>query len=47
MSYLFIGKMSGYNTSGNNLIIKDKAIVMNDPSNGYKYQCVITAIYFL
>ena len=47
VSHFFIGKMSGYNISGNSLIIKDKAIVMNDPSNGYNYQCVIAAIYFL
>ena len=34
-SQLFSGTLTGYNTSGNNLIIKD--IVMNDHRHGYDY----------
>ena len=39
VSQLFNGMVTGYNSSGNNLIIND--IVMNDPRNNYEYQCTI------
>ena len=39
VSQLFSGVVAGYNSSGNNLIIKD--IVMNDPRNNTVYRCVI------
>ena len=39
MSQLFSGVVAGYNSSGNNLIIKD--IVINDLRNKTEYQCVI------
>ena len=39
VSQLFSGTVTGYNSSGNNLIIKD--IVMNDPRNNTVYRCVI------
>ena len=39
MSQLFSGTVTGYNSSGNNLIIKD--IVMNDHRNNTVYRCVI------
>ena len=38
-SQLFSGAWTGYNTSGNNLIIKD--IVMNDHRHRYDYQCIV------
>ena len=39
---LFSGTVTGYNTSGNNLIIKD--IVMNDHRNNNEYQCIIQSV---
>ena len=42
MSQLFSGTVTGYNSSGNNLIIKD--IVMNDPRNNNEYQCTIQSV---
>ena len=43
MSQLFNGTVTGYNSSGNNIIIKD--IVMNDPRNNTLYRCVINDAY--
>ena len=42
MSQLFSGTVTGYNSSGNNLIIND--IVMNDPRNNYEYQCTTYSV---
>ena len=42
MPQLFSGTVTGYNSSGNNLIIKD--IVMNDPRNNTEYQCMIQSV---
>ena len=39
LSELFSGKVRGYNSSGNNLIVKD--IMMNDPRQGGIYSCWI------
>ena len=39
VSQLFSGTVTGYNSSGNDLIIKD--IVMNDPRDNYEYQCTM------
>ena len=39
MSQLFSGTVTGYNSSGNNLIIKD--IVINDTINNTVYCCMI------
>ena len=39
LSQLFSGRVRGYNSSGNNLIVKD--IMMNDPRNGGLYSCWI------
>ena len=40
VSQLFIGRVHGYNSSGNNLIVKH--IMMNDPRDGDSYQCWIS-----
>ena len=42
VSQLFSGTVTGYNSSGNNLIIKD--IVMNDPRDNYEYQCITYSV---
>ena len=42
VSQLFNGTVTGYNSSGNNLIIND--IVMNDTRNKTEYQCTIQSI---
>ena len=40
LSELFSGRVRGYNSSGNNLIVKD--IMMNDPRDGDLYWCWIS-----
>ena len=40
LSELFSGRVSGHNSSGNNLIVKD--IMMNDPRDGNAYRCLIS-----
>ena len=40
LSQLFNGRVHGYSSRGNNLIVKD--IVINDPRAGYLYQCWIS-----
>ena len=42
VSQLFNGTLTGYNSSGNNLIIKD--IVMNDLRDNYEYQCTTYSV---
>ena len=42
VSQLFSGTVTGYNSSGNNLVIKD--IVMKDPRNNNEYQCTTYSV---